>query len=117
MQVVSRKSQVEDHLQNLPGVQALSSSEASRLETSHRLLEFFQPTDASGLLFISRPVKMKELYSILVYLTLLILPNTRRTSGSNVEETSERYKIEGKITIQGFKPSGKNVVYDSADSV
>lgn len=48
---------------------------------------------------------MKELYSILVYLTLFILPNTRRTSGSNVEETSERYKIEGKITIQGFKPS------------
>jgi len=51
---------------------------------------------------------MKELYSILVYLTLLTLPNTRRTSGSNVEETSERYKIEGKIAIQGFKPSGKN---------
>jgi len=58
---------------------------------------------------------MKELYSILVYLTLFILPNTRRTSGSNVEETSERYKIEGKITIQGFKPSGKNLVYLSAD--
>lgn len=57
---------------------------------------------------------MKELYSILVYLTLLILPNTRRTSGSNAEETSERYKIEGKITIQGFKPSGKNLVYHSA---
>ena len=58
---------------------------------------------------------MKELYSILVYLMLLVLPNTRRTSGSNVEETSERYKIEGKITIQGFKPSGKNLVYHSDD--
>ncbi|CAH3180024.1 unnamed protein product [Porites evermanni] len=48
---------------------------------------------------------MKEFYSILVYLSLLILPNTRRTSGSNVEEASERYKIDGKITIQGFKSS------------
>ena len=57
---------------------------------------------------------MKDLYCTLVYLTLLILPNTRRTGGSNVEETSERYKIEGKITIQGFKPPGKNMVYDSA---
>lgn len=57
---------------------------------------------------------MKDLYGILVYLTLFILPHTRRTSGSNVEETSERYKIEGKITIQGFKPPGKNMVYDSA---
>lgn len=64
---------------------------------------------------------MKELYSILVYLTLLILPNTRRTSGSNAEEANERYKIEGKITIQGFKPSGsfkccvtlKTVIYFS----
>ena len=57
---------------------------------------------------------MKDLYCILVYLTLLILPNTRRTGGSNVEETSERYKIEGKIIIQGFKPPGENMVYDSA---
>ncbi|KAJ7372100.1 ER membrane protein complex subunit 7 [Desmophyllum pertusum] len=48
---------------------------------------------------------MKEFYSVLVYLTLFILPNTRRTSGSNVEETHERYKIDGKITIQGFKPA------------
>lgn len=48
---------------------------------------------------------MKEFHGILVYLLLLILPNTRRTSGSNVEETSERYKIDGKITIQGFKSS------------
>lgn len=48
---------------------------------------------------------MKELYSILVYLVLLILPNTCRTSGNNGEESSERYKIDGKITIQGFKPA------------
>ena len=58
------------------------------------------------LLWSAIPKKMKEFYSILVYLSLLILPNTRRTSGSNVEETSERYKIDGKITIQGFKSSG-----------
>ena len=57
---------------------------------------------------------MRELYSVLVYLTLFIIPNTRQTSGSNAEETSERYKIEGKITIQGFKPAGKNLVYHSA---
>ena len=68
-----------------------------------------------ALISSSRPVKMKELCSILVYLTLFILPNTRRTGGSNAEETSERYKIEGKITIQGFKPSGKNLFYNSAD--
>ena len=54
---------------------------------------------------------MKELYSILVYLAILVLPNTRRTSGSNVEET-ERYKIDGKISIQGFKPSGKDFVIE-----
>ena len=60
-------------------------------------------------------VKMKEFYSVLVYLTLFILPNTRRTSGSNVEETNERYKIDGKITIQGFKPAGKDsTVYNAA---
>ena len=58
------------------------------------------------LLWSATPKKMKEFYSIVVYLSLLILPNTRRTSGSNVEETSERYKIDGKITIQGFKSSG-----------
>ena len=50
---------------------------------------------------------MKELYSILVYFTLLILPNAPQTSSTNIEEGNERYKIEGKITIQGFKPSGK----------
>ena len=50
---------------------------------------------------------MKDLYTILVYLTLFILGSTRRTSCSNVEDSSERYKIDGKITIQGFKPSGK----------
>ena len=54
---------------------------------------------------------MRELYSVLVYLTLFIIPNTRQTSGSNAEETSERYKIEGKITIQGFKPAGKNLPF------
>ena len=58
------------------------------------------------LLWSAIPKRMKEFYSMLVYLSLLILPNTRRTSGSNVEETSERYKIDGKITIQGFKSSG-----------
>lgn len=50
---------------------------------------------------------MKELDRILVYLTLFILRSTRQASGSNVEDSSERYKIDGKITIQGFKPSGK----------
>ena len=52
---------------------------------------------------------MKDLYTILVYLTLFILRITRRASCSHVEESSERYKIDGKITIQGFKPSGKVV--------
>lgn len=42
---------------------------------------------------------MKELYSILVYLMLLIFLNIWWMSGSNVEEIFEWYKIEGKIII------------------
>lgn len=46
---------------------------------------------------------MRELHSVLVSLMLFIIQNIREMSCSNVEESSERYKIDGKITIQGFK--------------
>ena len=41
---------------------------------------------------------------------LFIIQNIRQMSCSNVEESSERYKIDGKITIQGFKQAGEACV-------
>ena len=53
---------------------------------------------------------MRELHSVLVSLMLFIIQNIRQMSCSNVEESSERYKIDGKITIQGFKQAGEACV-------
>lgn len=55
-------------------------------------------------------MELTELYRVLVFMISLILPNIRKTGGNTVEESLERYKIEGKVTIQGFKPSGKDSV-------
>ena len=47
------------------------------------------------------------LHSSLVGCLVFILSSTQQPHGSNVGEISERYKIDGKISIQGSKPSGK----------
>lgn len=53
-------------------------------------------------------MEFTELYIYLVLMILNILPNVRQADG-NSDESLERYKIDGKVTIQGFKPAGKTL--------
>ncbi|RMX36994.1 endoplasmic reticulum membrane protein complex subunit 7-like [Pocillopora verrucosa] len=49
-------------------------------------------------------MELTELYIYVVLMILNILPNVRQADG-NSDESLERYKIDGKVTIQGFKPA------------
>ena len=53
-------------------------------------------------------MELTELYIYVVLMILNILPNVRQADG-NSDESLERYKIDGKVTIQGFKPAGKTL--------
>lgn len=48
---------------------------------------------------------LTELYMFLVLMVFTILPNVWQADGNTSEESLERYKIDGKVFIQGFKPA------------
>ena len=56
---------------------------------------------------------MKDLHSLLLTIWCLVILNSRRVRSGSVSEESggDRYKVEGKVIVQGVKLSGECVLY------